>query len=340
MRLASWLFPKRKELETYLSSRPDNFRSCKVIVVTNQKGGSFKTGWTVCYAHMFVNSEETYAVYGRFPRVAVIGMDPSCGVEKAFGLDAAALDRIRNATMPAALHHPAVDGIEPLVADRISHRFQHIHLYPTSPALSMWESSMEVLRAQYIGHRELGNEELAEAMVTKLHESRLLLKRFVDTIRGAYDRIIIDCRPGEGQLAVAPLFAADWVHIPTFLTDASITQARRRADVVKQAQQVNPALKIMAVIPTNLHKGNAQQRHWLSELSRKPTVPTKSDFSDLVVSPIWYNPKIDLIVENAQTRTYRGALQQAVGPTFHDIIKKELSAPAEAPVEPTTETLS
>ncbi len=322
--LRQGLFSRTKQLETEAGTRPPAFRSCRVIAVTNQKGGSFKTGWTVCYARMFVDSALTYEIYGRFPKVAVIGFDPSCALEKAFGLDTHAIDRLQGAGMPAVLHHPDVDGISPLPASRIVQRFQNVHLYPATPLLALYDNEMEVMRARYIALRRSGEQEAAEKAVTTLHEMRLLLKRFVDAIRDQYDRVVIDCRPGDGQAILAALLAADWVHIPTLLSDASVAQARRRAALVNQVkEQLNSELETMAVIPTNLHKGNAQQRNWLHELSRKPTTDAKADLSQAVVPPIWYNRSMDRIVENAQTRLYKEALQSIVGATFKAVIERE-----------------
>jgi len=327
VKMIDWLrfgfLSRGKELETQPESRPENFRHCRVIAVSNQKGGTFKTGWTICYSRLFSDSPRTYAIYGRYPKVAIVGMDPACGVERAFGLADSMLERIKNTSLPAVLHHPDVDGLRPLPTHRIVQRFQNIHLYPATPGLSAYDSLMEVLAAQHRADVDAAELKRAEATSSRLRETRLLLKRFVDAIRDQYDRILIDSKPGEGELNLATLLAADWVHIPTLLSDASITQARRRADLVTEAAKMNPGLQIMAVIPTNLHKGNPRQRLWLAELSRKPSTPMKPDLSGWVVSPIWYNAHIDTIVENAHSRVYRRPLQQAVGVAFDQVLRME-----------------
>lgn len=336
--LRQGLFSRPRQLETEIGTRPPNFRSCKVVAVTNQKGGSFKTGWTVCYSRMFVDSPLTYRIYGRFPRVAVVGLDPSCALEKAFGIDPSSVERDKSGGLPAALHHPEVDGISPIPASRIVQRFHNIHLYPATPRLSSYDSDMEALRARYVAERESGDDSRAEQSVSRLHEMRLLLKRFIDAIRDQYDRIVLDCRPGDGQTILAALFASDWVHIPTLLSDASIAQARRRAELVNQVKAVNPSLEIMAVIPTNLHRGNAQQLRWLHELSRKPTAGARVDLAAAVVPPIWYNPHIDKIIESAHTRVYRRPLQNTVGVTFKAILDREESGLSPAVIsKPTAE---
>ena len=78
-----------------------------------------------------------------------------------------------------------------------------------------------------------------------------VLKGYVNSIKVAYDYVVIDCMPSLSVLTVNALVAADSVIIPVqsqFLAAKGMMQLVKTIDKVKR--QINPSLKIDGVLLT------------------------------------------------------------------------------------------
>ena len=78
-----------------------------------------------------------------------------------------------------------------------------------------------------------------------------VLKGYVNSIKAAYDYVVIDCMPSLSVLTVNALVAADSVIIPVqsqFLAAKGMTQLVKTIDKVKR--QINPSLKIDGILLT------------------------------------------------------------------------------------------
>ena len=78
-----------------------------------------------------------------------------------------------------------------------------------------------------------------------------VLKGYVNSIKAAYDYVVIDCMPSLSVLTVNALVAADSVIIPVqsqFLAAKGMTQLVKIISKVKR--QINPSLKIDGVLLT------------------------------------------------------------------------------------------
>jgi chromosome partitioning protein len=85
----------------------------------------------------------------------------------------------------------------------------------------------------------------------------LLRQALADLPAGAYDLVVLDCPPDEGDLTVMALTAADEVWMAVEPVGAALEGvARLEAIVEKLARRLNPGLAITRVIPTRFeHTG-------------------------------------------------------------------------------------
>ena len=153
--------------------------NCKVIAITNKKGGVGKTTTTVNLGVGLAN--EGY-------RVLLIDADPQGSLTVSLG--------VKN---PDELPVSLATVLQRVIDDRpidgglgiIQHE-EGVDLLPSNIELSGLEISLfNVMSREFI------------------------LKGYVDEIRGNYDYILIDCMPSLGMMTVNSLVAADSVIIPS-----------------------------------------------------------------------------------------------------------------------------
>lgn len=97
------------------------------------------------------------------------------------------------------------------------------------------------------------NIELSGLEVTLVNtmSRETILRQFLDTVRGSYDAIILDCTPSLGMLTINALAAADSVVIPVmaqFLSIKGLEQLIRT--IAKVKRQINPGLSIAGILVT------------------------------------------------------------------------------------------
>lgn len=151
---------------------------CKVIAVTNQKGGVGKTTTTV-------NLGIGLANLGK--KVLLIDSDPqgsltiSLGYHEPDELDVTLADLVTE----------VVEEKEISFSEAILHHTEGIDFIPANIELSALEVNLvNVISREY------------------------MLKCLIDKVRDKYDVIIIDCMPSLGMLTINALVAADSVLIP------------------------------------------------------------------------------------------------------------------------------
>ena len=188
---------------------------CKVIAITNQKGGVGKTTTAV-------NLGVGLARQGK--RVLLIDMDPqgsltlSLGFRKPDELFPTISDVMKN----------IIDNGELTTAFPAQKTSEGVFLMPANIELS----GMEV---------QLVNEMSRE----------LVLRSYVDSIKEHFDYILIDCMPSLGMLTLNALCAADSVIIPTqpeFLSAKGLEQLIGTIGRVRK--RMNPGLKIDGILLT------------------------------------------------------------------------------------------
>ncbi len=188
---------------------------CKVIAVTNQKGGVGKTTTTA-------NLGVGLAMKGK--RVLLIDADAQGDLTICLGYHDP--DRFED-TLTTILKQVIEDElVDPF--DAVIHNEEGIDLIPCNIELSGMEVSLvNVMGREYI------------------------LRQYLDQIKDEYDYILIDCSPSLGMVTINALTAADSVLIPVeaeYLPAKGLEQLIRT--ICKTRNKINPKLKIEGILMT------------------------------------------------------------------------------------------
>jgi chromosome partitioning protein len=186
-----------------------------VIAVINQKGGTGKT--TTCE-----NLGIGLANEGK--RVLLVDTDPQGSLTIALG-------NPRPDDLPVTLTDLMAKIMQdqpPLPKEGILSHEEGVDLVPANITLSGLEVS------------------LVNAM-----SRETILKQYLETVKGQYDYILLDCMPSLGMLTVNALAASDQVLIPVqanYLSAKGLEQLLQTVNKVKR--QINPKLRIEGILLT------------------------------------------------------------------------------------------
>ena len=189
--------------------------TCKVIAVTNQKGGVGKTTTTV-------NLGVGLVMEGK--KVLLIDADPQGSLTVSLGVKNPDDLKISLATVMD-------DVIEdrPFSADAgiIAHK-EGVDLLPSNIELSGMETALfNVMSREYV------------------------LRNYVNEVKKDYDYILIDCMPSLGMMTINALVAADSVIIPSqpsFLSTKGLNLLLHSISRIRRG--INPDLKIDGILLT------------------------------------------------------------------------------------------
>ena len=189
--------------------------NCKVIALTNQKGGVGKTTTAV-------NLGVSLAKQGK--TVLLVDADAQANLTMALGYT-------KTDNLPITLSdimQDIIDGKSVDVQESILHTDEGVDLLPSCVELAGVETTL---------------------IDTKNRES--VLKACISEVRKNYDYVLIDCMPALGMLTINGLAAADSVIIPNqphYFSIKGLEQLLRSVSKVKR--QINPNLRIDGILMT------------------------------------------------------------------------------------------
>jgi len=187
----------------------------KTIAICNQKGGVTKTSSSV-------NLGVGLALQGK--RVLLVDADPQGDLTTSLGWADNDNLPITLATLMERIIQD--EPIEP--SEGILHNAEGVDLIPANMDLS----GMEIA--------------LVGAM-----SREFVLRSYLETVKSAYDIVLIDCMPSLGMLTINALAAANSVIVPVqaqYLPAKGMTQLMKTITRVKK--QINPTLSIDGVLLT------------------------------------------------------------------------------------------
>lgn len=193
----------------------------KVFAVANQKGGVAKTTSTFCIGA---------GLAARGKRVLLLDVDPQGDLTKMLGMRHPNLLTVSLSTVMDAV----VANRELTDHPEILHHKEGFDFIPANRSLSAVEIGL-----------------------VNVMSRETVLREYLDSVKGDYDYVLMDCRPSLGMLVINALSAADYVLVPV---QADYLAAEDMTELVSTVQsirrQINPRLKIGGVFLTMVSETN------------------------------------------------------------------------------------
>ncbi len=193
----------------------------KVISVANQKGGVGKSTSVYCIGAGLASSGK---------RVLLVDVDPQGDLTKMLGLR-------KPHDLPCSLGTAINDVVAGKQAD-------------THPEIHKHHEGFDFIP----GNRILSAVEVG---LVNVMSRETVLRQYLDSIKGDYDYVLLDCRPSLGMLVINALAASDYVLVPVqadYLAAEDMTELIGTVQNVKR--QINPKLKVGGIFLTMTSETN------------------------------------------------------------------------------------
>jgi chromosome partitioning protein len=189
--------------------------NCKVISISNQKGGVGKTTTALNLAYSLTENDK---------KVLLIDFDPQSNLTMCFGIDRP--DELK--TTIYDLMMCVIDEKELPDKSEYILSFNNLDLIPCSIELSAVEMSL-----------------------VNVMSREIILKMLLENFKADYDYIIVDCMPALGMLTVNALAACDSVLIPAtaqYLSAKGLELLLQT--IVRVKKRINPQIMIDGILVT------------------------------------------------------------------------------------------
>ena len=215
LRSLTLLHSRLDKAAKFMRKEDAQMSNCKVIALTNQKGGVGKTTTAVNLGVGLVQQGK---------KVLLIDADAQANLTMALGYN-------RPDDIPITLStvmQNIIDDKSFDVSQGIIHHGEGVDLLPSNIELSGFEVRL----------------------INAMSRERVL-KTYVNEVKKNYDYVLIDCMPSLGMITINALAAADSVIIPTqphYLSAKGLELLLRSVSMVKR--QINPKLRIDGILMT------------------------------------------------------------------------------------------